>query len=580
MSALSFVAVSMQTTHLDPATVSQAAYLKVVDGNITRLDAIDIIPPTTTATPTAEASNAVSWEEALSQLSMVIGKLPIVSYYRDADKEIFRAASRRSDITPPDFQWLDCRALARELLPDLSDHQLSTVLKTLGLFDEHADSSTVEQTARIVQQLAQQREATTVHQLWGDLYDQPDDPLGLEATLAALSSTAAAPISLSPQTEPDIANPKADQTAAESAQGAEPPDSDESANDTDPAHTAAIAITDMTDSADEPETAEISVSEATPSQEEKAQPLDADAEIQLRDAEDAVSFEDSEPSVVPPATEAAEPLSEDTSADNEADEAAPSDPDESVSEDLDDSTAESVINRANLEQPEFLKEPDTDLDETETFETETVAVEEDLDDTAPIEKAQLVSEAGEPETTFLEQTHADDAEETVSDPEQTQATAAEAEEPTQGADSSTNVDEQPDDEADIALADVDAQPAYAEPEPVLSGSSVASRHGTDQPSDDPSVEPTGTQPIAVLQKQPERESSASTAGRFWAVLGIIFFGLLTLLGLGLTVMATLLFFTTNELLLETKIAGVVLTGAITLLCLLMTTLSLHSYRRK
>jgi len=579
MSALSFVAVSMQTTHLDPATVSQAAYLKVVDGNITRLDAIDIIPPTTTATPTAEASNAVSWEEALSQLSMVIGKLPIVSYYRDADKEIFRAASRRSDITPPDFQWLDCRALARKLLPDLSDHQLSTVLKTLGLFDEHADSSTVEQTARIVQQLAQQREATTVHQLWGDLYDQPDDPLGLEATLSALSSTAAAPISLSPQTEPDIANPKADQTAAESAQGSETPDSDESANDTDPAHTAAIAITDMPDSADEPETAEISVSEATPSQEEKAQPLDADAEIQLRDSEDAVSFEDSEPPVVPPATEPADPLSEDTSADNEADEAAPSDPDESVSEDLDDSTAESVINSANLEQPEFLKEPDTDLDETETFETETVAVEEDLDaDTAPIEKAQPIGEVGEPETTVLEQTHADDAEKTVPGPEQTQATAAEAEEPTQGADSGMNVHEQPDDEADIALADVGAQPAYAEPEPVLSGSSVASRHDTDQLSDDTSAE--SIQPIAVLQKQSERESSASTAGRFWAVLGIIFFGLLTLLGLGLTVMATLLFFTTNDLLLETKIAGVVLTGAITLLCLLMTTLSLRSYRRK
>jgi hypothetical protein len=566
--------------------VSQAAYLKVVDGNITRLDSIDIIPPTTTATPTAEASNAVSWEEALSQLSMVIGKLPIVSYYRDADKEIFRAASRRSDITPPDFQWLDCRALARELLPDLSDHQLSTVLKTLGLFDEHADSSTVEQTARIVQQLAHQQEATTVHQLWGDLYDQPDDPLGLEATLAALSSTATAPISLSPQTEPDIANPKAGQAAAESAEGPEAPEWDESANDADPTPTAAIAITDTTDSADEPQTAEMSVSETTPAQEE-AQPLDADTEMQPRDAENAVSLEDSESPVAPPATEPAEPLSEDTSAHNEADETAPSDPDESVSEDLDDSTAESVINSANLEQPEFLKEPDPDLEETETFETETepVTVEEDLDDDiAPIEKAQPVSESDEPGTTVLEQTHADEAEETAPDPEQTQAMSAAAQEPAQDADGGTSVDEQSDDEADGALEDVEAQPASADPEPVLSSSSVASRHDTDQLSDDTSIESTGTQPIEVLQQQPEREaaheSSPSTAGRFWAVLGIIFFGLLTLLGLGLTVMATLLFFTTNDLLLETKIAGVVLTGAITLLCLLMTTLSLRSYRRE
>ena len=182
MSSLSFVALSMQTTHLDPATVSQAAYLKMVDGQVTRLDNISIIPPTLEAG--ADSSpNAVHWSEALSQLGMVVGRLPIVSYYRDADKEIFQASSRRSGTKVPSFRWLDCRALARQLLPDLPDHQPSTVLKALGLYEDHADGGTVEQTAQIVLKLAADHAASTLKQLWGDLYDQPADLLDLEATL-------------------------------------------------------------------------------------------------------------------------------------------------------------------------------------------------------------------------------------------------------------------------------------------------------------------------------------------------------------------------------------------------------------
>ena len=61
---------------------------------------------------------------------------------------------------------------------------------------------------------------------------------------------------------------------------------------------------------------------------------------------------------------------------------------------------------------------------------------------------------------------------------------------------------------------------------------------------------------------------------------MVVFGLLTLVGAILTVMATMLFFTANNLLMETKIAGVVLTSAITLLSVLMATLSYRLYRRK
>ena len=64
------------------------------------------------------------------------------------------------------------------------------------------------------------------------------------------------------------------------------------------------------------------------------------------------------------------------------------------------------------------------------------------------------------------------------------------------------------------------------------------------------------------------------------MVGMIVFGLLTLVGAILTVMATLAFFTANNILMETKVTGVVLTSAIALLSLLMATMSYRMYRRK
>src|SRR5699024_8642378 len=150
MSTLSFVALSMQTTHLDPATDSKASCLKLVDGNSTLVDAITSIPPATQSeTGSNNPEKAVAWPEAIGQLSMVFGKLPIVSYYRDAAKEIFQAASRRSDIAPPTFHWLDCRALARQALPVLADHPPSTVLKPLDLFEHYMHGDTDDHTTHI-----------------------------------------------------------------------------------------------------------------------------------------------------------------------------------------------------------------------------------------------------------------------------------------------------------------------------------------------------------------------------------------------------------------------------------------------
>src|SRR5699024_2053360 len=184
MSALSFVALELQTTHLDPASVSQASYVKLVNGNITRTDTLSVTPPTTNEDldPTSGQAS-LTWNQALSQLTMMVGQLPVVSYYRDADKEVFQAASRHIGEIPPILHWLDCRELARKYLPDLPEFQLSTVLKSLDLYDEYGDSNSVEQTTQIVVELARLHKATSVEQLWAELYDQPDQLLGLDTGL-------------------------------------------------------------------------------------------------------------------------------------------------------------------------------------------------------------------------------------------------------------------------------------------------------------------------------------------------------------------------------------------------------------
>lgn len=556
MSSLSFVALSMQTTHLDPATVSQAAYLKMVDGQVTRLDNISIIPPTLEAG--AESSpNAVHWSEALSQLGMVVGRLPIVSYYRDADKEIFQAASRRSGTKVPSFRWLDCRALARELLPDLPDHQPSTVLKALGLYEDHADGGTVEQTAQIVLKLAADHAASTLKQLWGDLYDQPDDLLDLEATLTGLSSH-------------------------ENALSADDVDSDPEA--------AEVTLLPISGIQNEP----LHLRPLTPDETGGQAPDQLTAETELAvesmTAEESMNADNAESSGMPE-EESREPSEPGQHSDSEITSDA-----NAGTGDLGDSTAQSVIASENLEQPEFLKIPDTiephqdDLSELQVEATVSEPAAESFatEESAPQAKSVEV-EVGEE--------HDDLPEHQI--PE-SQAADTQANQPTAGEDESA-----PHEEAVSSDGDLAAQSPTREDESAETNSPEVTETNPPQPSTttkpfDPVYQvitpaavprpgkkgPATSTTTDVVEAdarsstvQRTRKAAART-GRLWGIVGMVVFGLLTLVGAILTVMATMLFFTENNLLMETKIAGVVLTSAITLLSVLMATLSYRAYRRK
>lgn len=495
MSSLSFVALSMQTTHLDPATVSQAAYLKMVDGQITRLENISIIPPTSDAGAETPV-NAVSWSEALSQLGMVVGKLPLISYYRDADKEIFQAASRRSGIELPHFHWLDCRALARELLPDLPDHQPSTVLKALNLYDERAADSTVEQTAQIVLQLAEDRGATTLNELWGELYDQPDDLLDLGATLNGLSS---------PEPDPSTEAVDRDHESIEASVlptfGAEheplPPRlwSPESADVLAPDELA--AETRLT-------------AEYTGDTEPRSAAIGVDPGVSVEASSEPTGSRQYPDSQIP------------------ADEAAGEVGEASI-EDLSDSPAQSVIARENLEQPEFLKVSDTEEPHHEELSKQQ--------DTATA--SEPMSEASETEQVVPA---ADPIEEVIG-------------------------------EEHVETPAPQSHPAVDEPSE------------TDRQEVTETTPPTATAKDLVEPDSPpssveEARKTSARTGRVWGMVGMIVFGLLTLVGAILTVMATLAFFTANNILMETKVTGVVLTSAIALLSLLMATMSYRMYRRK
>src|SRR5699024_10878464 len=77
------------------------------------------------------------------------------------------------------------------------------------------------------------------------------------------------------------------------------------------------------------------------------------------------------------------------------------------------------------------------------------------------------------------------------------------------------------------------------------------------------------------EPQKPKKSSAIRDLGFFGVFGFV---LLPVVGVVLTVMATMLFFTVNSLMLVYRCACVILSGAISLLSLLMTVMSFKSFR--
>lgn len=483
MSTLSFVALELQTTHLDPASVSQASYVKLVNGNITLVDSWPVIPPTVQDVPDQTAGDGIkTWREALSQLNMMVGQLPIVSYYRDADKEVFQSASRHIGETVPEFHWLDCRELAKTYLPDLPEFQLSTVLTALDLSDEYGDSDSVEQTAQIVVELARRENAATVEELWGDLYTQPDKRLGMDAGLEGLNFGAAATTMNPDRTNDSEHDPETqDDTAADHEDGAEPPadtaftEQAEEPDDTtdDSVERVEEQHTEAPHGTDETETLESGQAEATP--EPQHQPLAQEVEISPEATQDSMTEQ---------------------------------------------------------EAPEH--ETETSVDD-EQRGPDTIGTEDSPPESAEPMAAPLEHSPTEYESITASEQHA----------QSMQYTPAEAHEHPAGA--------------------------------VTTG--ISTEPAPNVPGD---IQTTAPTPEAVdVPERTVREHPGpkkSTALRVLGFLGVFGFGLLTVVGLVLTIMAAMLFFTENSLLLETKIAGVILTGAICLLSLLLTIISFRSFR--
>lgn len=495
MSALSFVALELQTTHLDPASVSQAAYVKLVNGNITRVASWKIIPPTATGT-SAQASDpkAKTWSDALSQLNMMVGQLPIVSYYRDADKEVFQAASRVIGETAPNLHWLDCRELARTFLPELPEFQLSTVLKALDLFSEYGDSDTVEQTTQIVIELARREGVTTVEELWGDLYEQPDQLLGLHTGFEGIGF----------MDQPD----EPQESPADTLQEPTEPAADELAVDNDQAD-------------------------------------DIDTQAPLEDD-------------IPVDAESEEPLEEPT--------AEPAEPD--VADRAEELTG---VEDAPVPLDEELNGPEERGEELE--QGESAASHEPIAAETPTEADDASAQA--PALASADELLAGED----NDP-------PELEEPVE------ETPEEPIDRPKFLDADSEVLPAVTatatqaadEPEAELTDDSAGEPVAAPEPLNAPLVETSDTTPMAEAVEIPQRSAKeyrtkrSSKALRTFGFLGIFAFGVLALVGLVLTVMAGMLFFTDNALMLEAKIAGIILTGAVTLLSVLMTTISYQSFR--
>lgn len=633
MSKLSFVALSLQTTHLDPASVSNAAYVKLVEGNITRVDAVPVIPPTSPDAAdqdsTDDPDSPTTWNQVLPQLSMMIGKLPIVSYYRDADKEIFHAASRYVDTEPPIFHWLDCRELARNLLPDLPDTQLSTVLKSLNLYDEYADSSAVEQTTRIVMALAQREGAASAEELWGELYDQPDDFLGLESTFEAFATLETSndnqPLAPVPPGATGLplpceasqhAAPHGDTGGEDAVQDAPENDheSPEPATDSMPADHAPAAETDEVDAVGlahpaetAPETADESRTPKTddnleqeipeflkePGQESvtpdaavatdsNQSPSSSELHVDQAKTQEAAIFEE-------PAEQTSLPAApEDTSSSAEAEELSD---DESTTE-----AGQTATHHLDFSQDQESEAsaPSEDEDTSELTETEVSVADPDSapqpheeepvsEETTLLPKAPSFEDPAVP--AFLQDQPADDTAQATL--EQTQQ--SESEPPFENTASAEPADSQDEPVELSATVAPDEELARSDRSEEPGGSVETPTESVDTPEERPAStaqsEPSTPHDVQAFEGTSRSRRNTSTVrsltvARVFSFIGVVVFGLISVIGLGLSVMATMLFFTTNTLLLETKIAGLILTAAVTLLSLLMTSVSYRSFRQK
>ncbi|GAA4117889.1 hypothetical protein [Enteractinococcus coprophilus] len=585
MSKLSFVALSLQTTHLDPASVSRVTYVKLVDGNITRQDDIPIIPPTGKLKATDEQAERshITWNATLEKLGMMIGKLPIVSYYRDADKEIFHAASRQLNIEPPVLHWLDCRELARKLLPELPDVQLSTVLKTLDLYDDYADSSAVEQTTQIVIALAQRQDAQTVAQLWDELYNQPENLLGLDSTFEGAadsgSSTddddvidapsAAEVLPFAPAVGAAGQTEQAEQAAEPIFADAAPAEAtqDESGDaPASPGH--APSLDEATEVASSTQTdTQLPAAHAETAVDQVLPPAPGSDELPLflqeptRDERDDLHTEATEPDAQPDtaaelAGATATSSSQSVGSDDESVESldAALDEETRVDEAVEESHTEHsqplappALNKKSVEPADDVPVERVDEDAVDPHEPETSRAF--LEETAPEVIAQQDIESAAPEQ--AEPADLVAADEVFSDSPQEEPHPAEAKE--------------------APVLATTARPPVVTP--------IGDR--ASQPTDS-MAQPQTAHAVKVSDRPRVSRTSrpASNVNQIFGFVGLFVFGLLSIIGIVLVVMASMLFFTENSLMLETKIAGMILTLAITLLSLLMTSVSYRSFRQK
>lgn len=598
MSKLSFVALSLQTTHLDPASVSKVSYVKLVDGNITRQDDVPIIPPTSkkkVADEEAELS-LTSWDDALEKLGMMIGKLPIVSYYRDADKEIFHAASGYLNVDPLRLHWLDCRELARHLLPDLPDVQLSTVLKTLDLFDDYADSSAVEQTAQIVIALAQRQGATTVAELWGELYDHPEDFLGLDSTFEGAAESGSSTHDDEVIDAPSAAEvlPFAATAGALShAQSEEKPTSDEDGLPEEPSG-------EHID--DEP----IPTQDDYPVQESDEAFETTEAHGDSLDEQPAADIDIAQPLVAPPVTDAEElpVFLQEPTQDEQADrQPEPTQIDETPEHAPELATAAASIDAPDHDGEDSAEAVDLGLDQ-DAHSVEAPETDDDIFQAA-VQKSRTsktdlpplrLDTSSEPLAQVDEAALADSENDHALEPRDAAGQPAFLKESSSDEHEAHDVDAEETEQAEHAAAVPDEGPSERSQEPPASAepqetvASVISPAPLVAPpvsiraeASDASVLETHTvQAIKVSERPRVEEPTARTSNtnRIFGFVGLFLFGVLTIIGVVLVVMAVMLFFTENSLMLETKIAGVILTVAIALLSLLMTNVSYRSFRKK
>lgn len=169
--ALDFVAIDFETANSYRASACSVGMVRITDGEVDGEEAFLIKPPVELGGFGAiqmgvhgikprDVQDAPGWVESFERIMDFVGDDYIVAHNGAFDFSVIKKSQEHFGSEPANMSHFCSLELSRRALPNLSNHKLSTVAKSLGLrsFNHHVASEDALMAALICVELADRHE--------------------------------------------------------------------------------------------------------------------------------------------------------------------------------------------------------------------------------------------------------------------------------------------------------------------------------------------------------------------------------------------------------------------------------------